>query len=148
MSAGNDLTLLRWIETCAAAGIPCPSNEDIRARFGFARDVSASRMMSRLAEEGAIRIVRANVGRIVEIVATGARTAPRAKLPPRWADGVVGSDPILLTPPCELPAAPVSPTVPPASLFPGQCRTTPGCTGTRLRPYPYCPACAPRAKAA
>lgn len=69
--------LLGWLTFCAVVGWPCPHNWDIAHRYGYANDGSGSALIKRLERAGKIRVFRQGKNRhCVEIVATGARTAP------------------------------------------------------------------------
>lgn len=62
---------------CAAAeaGRPCPSNNEILEMTGYNAVAMAPLMVAKLEERGLIRVDRRQRCRIVEIVATGKRTA-------------------------------------------------------------------------
>ncbi len=76
--------IMRYIEIAATVSEPCPTNAALVRLFGGSPG-SVVRHMQRMEEDGLIRVFRGQTSRIVEIVATGARTAgDPGKLLPHW----------------------------------------------------------------
>jgi hypothetical protein len=68
----------------AARGAPCPTNKEISDTVGLLTASNASEMVRRLEAAGRIRVNRFSCTRVIEIVATGARTAMPANTRPHW----------------------------------------------------------------
>lgn len=83
MTSTNHQVLLEWLRHCAEQGQFCPTNDAICERFGYLKSPSAVRLMKLLEDEGAIKIERLHMGRVVTIVATGKSTARPAPSKPK-----------------------------------------------------------------
>lgn len=77
---GEALRVLELLTAVADAGEPCPTNEAIAQALGLGTRWKARHLFDRLVIAGRIRVVEpARFGaRVIEIVATGARTAAQA----------------------------------------------------------------------
>ncbi|GHC97596.1 hypothetical protein [Novosphingobium pokkalii] len=76
----TERTTYRALAEAAEAGLPCPSNIDIEMLCGYNSCSMGPVMVKRLERKGFIRVERYQRFRIVEIVATGARTARAANM--------------------------------------------------------------------
>lgn len=76
----TERTTYRALVEAAEAGLPCPSNIDIEMLCGYNSCSMGPVMVKRLERKGLIRVERFQRFRIVEIVATGARTARAANM--------------------------------------------------------------------
>jgi len=71
----TERTTYRALVTAAEAGLPCPTNIDIEMLCGYNSCSMGPVMVRRLERKGLIRVERFQRFRIVEIVASGRRTA-------------------------------------------------------------------------
>lgn len=76
--------LFAWLSQCARDGEPCPSNMEIAARLGLGSSSHAVLLVQKLELQGLIRVHRFQCSRLVEIVATGARTREPKNPKPHW----------------------------------------------------------------
>lgn len=74
------------LTAAAKSGEPCPSNEALAAVFGFASVSGPVKILSKLERKKLIRVERFNSARVVEILATGARTATPRDTKPHWRE--------------------------------------------------------------
>lgn len=71
-----EVTVLAMIELAAMAGRPCPSNLDMEMELGCNSTSVAPGVVKSLEDKGYIRVTRYQRAREVEIIGTGAKTAP------------------------------------------------------------------------
>ncbi|WP_179505728.1 MULTISPECIES: hypothetical protein [unclassified Sphingomonas] len=76
----TERTTYRALAEAAQAGLPCPTNIDIEMLCGYNSCSMGPVMVKRLERKGLIRVERYQRFRIVEIVATGERTARAANM--------------------------------------------------------------------
>lgn len=69
--------VLAMISDAAAAGRPAPTNDQICTVLGIGHVATASKLVERLEAAGLIRVQRFPRARVIELVATGQRTAPQ-----------------------------------------------------------------------
>jgi hypothetical protein len=71
--------LYDFLAAIAGNGAPCPSATNIAEAMGFNNNADGGKLLAKLIKAGRIRVERpAPCARIIEIVATGDRTAPTA----------------------------------------------------------------------
>jgi hypothetical protein len=70
----EQMVLLKWLDECAAAQKPCPTNPEIAERFGRKSISFAAELMAALEASGRVTVERTRVARRVTIVDTGAAT--------------------------------------------------------------------------
>lgn len=80
----TERTTYRALEEAARKGEPCPSNIDIEMLCGYNSCSMGPVMVKRLERKGLIRVERFQRYRIVEIVATGERTARSEAMKADW----------------------------------------------------------------
>ncbi|GMM61688.1 helix-turn-helix domain-containing protein [Novosphingobium pituita] len=80
----TERTTYRALEEAARNGEPCPSNIDIEMLCGYNSCSMGPVMVKRLERKGLIRVERFQRYRIVEIVATGERTARSEAMKADW----------------------------------------------------------------
>lgn len=73
--------ILELITAAADSDAPCPTNRVLCRAIGVSSSATVSTMIETLENRGAIRVERMNDARVVEIVATGRKTA----VPQKWA---------------------------------------------------------------
>lgn len=73
----------------AAAGLPCPSNEELAELLGVSISAPPG-VLTRLEHKGLIQVERYQRSRVVTIVATGARTQQPASTAVHWRDRPAG----------------------------------------------------------
>jgi len=76
----TERTTYRALAEAAQAGLPCPTNIDIEMLCGYNSCSMGPVMVKRLERKGLIRVERFQRFRIVEVVATGERTARAANM--------------------------------------------------------------------
>lgn len=76
----TERTTYRALAEAARAGLPCPSNIDIEILCGYNSCSMGPALVKRLERKGLIRVERYQRFRIVEIVATGERTAQASNM--------------------------------------------------------------------
>ena len=77
---------LAILEFAAKEGQPCPKNETFCMRLGFASTSGPVAMLARLERKGMIRVQRFQRSRVVEIIASGKKTAAPENTTPHWRD--------------------------------------------------------------
>ena len=72
------------LKFAANEGQPCPKNETFCMELGFASTSGPVAMLARLERKGMIRVQRFQKSRMVEIIASGKKTAEPENTTPHW----------------------------------------------------------------
>lgn len=85
-------TIYRALYRAAQRGDLCPSSEVLNELCGYSSVSMVPRWIKHLERDGLIRVWRYQRSRMVEIVATGKRTAPSTETLPHWRERSIHRD--------------------------------------------------------